>query len=108
MSALGARRLPGGRSAEVKLVLRRRADKHIVYLGTKRGHRRMPFETEREDLIFTIRMALMKCRTSPRPERNEFVQTWQARTIVEHLERCGWKITEKDRDTVVKPTTIGA
>ena len=31
---------------------------------TKSEHRRMPFESDRDDILFTIRMGLMHCRTS--------------------------------------------
>ena len=52
----------------------------------------MPFETERDAILFTIRMGLMHCRTSPKPERNERVQRIQAEAVLSHLERCGYRI----------------
>ena len=68
----------------------------------------MPFENELDALLFAIEQALRACRVSPKPERNEFIRRIQAKAIVEHLERCGWRIVKQDRDTEVKPTIIGA
>ncbi len=68
----------------------------------------MAFESEHEELFFCIEMALRHCSTSPKPERNEFTRRIQAKAIVEHLTRCGWRIVKEGRDTEVKPTIIGA
>ena len=59
---------------------------------TKHEHGRMPFENERDDIVFTIRMGLMHCRTSPKSERNERVQRIQAEAVFTHLERCGYRL----------------
>jgi hypothetical protein len=67
----------------------------------------MPFESERDDILFTIRMGLMHCRTSPKSERNERVQTMQAEAVLTHLERCGYRIVKTDEDRGVKPSNIG-
>ena len=55
----------------------------------------MPFETERDDILFTIRMGLMH-RTSPKSERNERVQRIQAEAVLTYLERCGYRIVKTD------------
>jgi hypothetical protein len=68
----------------------------------------MPFENERAELLFCMEMALMHCRTGPKAERNEFTRTIQAKAIVDHLERCGWRIVKDDRDTGLQPSNIGA
>ena len=65
----------------------------------------MPFETERDAILFTIRMGLMHCRTSPKPERNERVQRTQAEAVLPELERVGYLRTDEDRG--VKPSNIG-
>ncbi len=67
----------------------------------------MPFENERDDILFTIRMGLMYCRTSPKAERNERVQRVQAEATLSHLERCGYRIVKTDEDRGVKPSNIG-
>jgi hypothetical protein len=61
----------------------------------------MPFENERDDILFTIRMGLMHCRTSPNSERNERIRIIQAEAILSHLERCGYQ------DRGVRPSNIG-
>jgi len=76
-------------------------------LRTKDEHGHMPFETERDDILFTIRMGLMHCRTSPKPERNERVQRIQAETVLTYLERCGYRIVKTDEDCGVRPSNIG-
>jgi hypothetical protein len=67
----------------------------------------MPFENERDDILFTIRMGLMHCRTSPKSERNERVQPMQAKAVLRHLERCGYRIVKTDEDRGVRPWNIG-
>jgi hypothetical protein len=67
----------------------------------------MPFETELEDILFTIRMALMSCRTSPKPEHNEHIRNIQAPAVVERLERAGYRIVKTEEDRGVKPSNIG-
>ena len=67
----------------------------------------MPFENERDDILFTIRMGLMHCRTSPKSERNEHVQRIQAEAVLTHLERCGYRIVKTDGDREVRPSNIG-
>ena len=67
----------------------------------------MPFENERDDILFTIRMGLMHCRTSPKSERNERVRRMQAEAILNHLERCGYRIVKTDEDRGVRPSNIG-
>jgi hypothetical protein len=54
----------------------------------------MPFDTELEDILFTIRMALMSCRTSPKRERNAHTRRFQAEAIVERLEHAGYRIVK--------------
>lgn len=76
-------------------------------MRTKHEHSAMPFETELEDILFTIRMALMSCRTSPKPERNEHTRRFQAEAVVEHLERAGYRIVKTGEDRGVKPSNIG-
>jgi hypothetical protein len=67
----------------------------------------MPFETEPEDILFTIRMALMSYRTSPKSERNEHTRRFQAEAIVERLERAGYRIVQTGEDRGVKSSNIG-
>ena len=67
----------------------------------------MPFENERDDILFAIRMGLMRCRTSPKSERNERVQRIQAEAVLSHLERCGYRIVKTDEDRGVRPSNIG-
>jgi hypothetical protein len=67
----------------------------------------MPFDNERDAIIFTIRMGLMRCRISPKPERNERVRTVQAEAVLEHLERCGCRVLKTDEDKGQKPWNIG-
>ncbi len=67
----------------------------------------MPFESERDDILFTIRMGLMHRRTSPKRERNERVQRVQAEAVLTHLERCGYRIVKTDEDRGVRPSNIG-
>jgi hypothetical protein len=70
----------------------------------------MPLDTERDDLLFDMRMALMYClycRAGPKDERNERVRKVQAQAILDHLIRCGWTITRGDRNTDIKPSNIG-
>jgi hypothetical protein len=67
----------------------------------------MPFETELEDILFTIRIALMSCRISPKPERRDHVRAAQAEAVVEHLRRSGYRIVKTDEDCGVKPSNIG-
>ena len=66
----------------------------------------MPFESERDDILFTIRMGLMHCRTSPKSERNERIQRRQAEAVLAELERVGYRIIRTD-DRGVKPSNIG-
>jgi hypothetical protein len=47
----------------------------------------MPFESEHAELIFDLKMALMSCRVSPKPERHDRVRSIQAEHIIEHLRR---------------------
>jgi hypothetical protein len=68
----------------------------------------MAFENELDALLFAIEQALRSCRVSPKPERNEFIRRFQAKAIVEHLARCGWRIVKEERDTGQQPTNIGA
>ena len=88
---------------------RKRPTRRILYGSTqqeqKNEHGSMPFETERDAILFTIR--LMHCRTSPKSERNERVQTIQAEAVLSHLERCGYRIVKTDEDRGVKPSNIG-
>jgi hypothetical protein len=67
----------------------------------------MPFENERDDILFTIRMGLMHCRKSPKPERNERVRIIKAEAVLTHLERCGYRIVKTDEDRGVRPSNIG-
>ncbi len=67
----------------------------------------MPFETERDEIIFTVKMALMSCRISPKPERRDHIRQAQAERILEHLERCGYRVTRTDEDRGQKPSNIG-
>jgi hypothetical protein len=67
----------------------------------------MAFESEHEELLFCIEMALRHCRTSQKVERNEFTRRIQAKAIVEHLTGCGWKIVRDERDTGQQPSNIG-
>ena len=67
----------------------------------------MPFESERADLIFTIQMGVMHCRTSPKPERNERVRRVQAEAVLEHLQRCGYRVVKVDKDRGQQPSNIG-
>ena len=76
-------------------------------MRTKDEHSRMPFENERDDILFTIRMGLMHCRTSPKSERDERVQRIQAEAVLTQLERCGYRIVKTDEDRGVRPSNIG-
>lgn len=67
----------------------------------------MPFETELEDILFTIKMALLSCRITPKPERYDHVRTAQAEAIVERIERAGYRIVSTGEDRGVKPSNIG-
>lgn len=67
----------------------------------------MPFETELEDILFTIKMALMSCPISPKPERRDHVRKTQAQAVVEHLERAGYRIVSAGEDRGVQPSNIG-
>ncbi len=67
----------------------------------------MPFKNERDDILFTIRMGLMHCRTSPKSERNERVQTMQAEAVLTHPERCCYRIVKTDEDRGMRPANIG-
>ena len=67
----------------------------------------MPFETERDAILFTIRMGLMHCRTSPKSERNERVRRMQAEAVLAELERVGYRIMRTDEDRGIKPSNIG-
>ena len=67
----------------------------------------MPFESEPDDILFTIRMGLMHCRSSPKSERNERVQRIQAEAVLAELERVGYRIMRTDADRGVKPSNIG-
>ncbi len=69
--------------------------------------RLMPFDNERDDILFTIRMGLMHCRINPKPERNERVRTVQAASVLDHLERCGYRIVKCDGDRGQKPSNLG-
>ena len=53
-------------------------------------HADMPFENERDDILFTICMGLMHCRISAKPERREHVQRAQVECVLENLERSGY------------------
>ncbi len=52
----------------------------------------MPFENERDDILFPIRMGLMHCRISPKAEHREHVRRAQAECVLENLERSGYRI----------------
>jgi hypothetical protein len=67
----------------------------------------IPFETELEDILFTIKMALLSCRISPKPERQDYIRQEQAERILEDLERSGYRIVKIDKDRGVKPSNIG-
>ena len=67
----------------------------------------MPFENERDAILFTIRVGLMHCRTSPKSERNERVQRIQAEAVLAELERVGYRIMRTDEDRGVRPSNIG-
>jgi hypothetical protein len=67
----------------------------------------MPFDDPRVDILFCIRMGLMHCRTSPKPERNERVRRVQAEAMLDHLERCGYRVVKIEEDSDVKPSNIG-
>ena len=60
-----------------------------------------------DDIFFCIRMGLMHCRVSPKPERNERVRRIQAEVILEHLERCGYRVVQTDEDRGLKPSNVG-
>jgi hypothetical protein len=69
----------------------------------------MPFESERDELLFCVKMALMHCgKVILKPERNEEMRGIQAKAIVEHLERSGWRIVKDGHDANVRPSNIGA
>ena len=76
-------------------------------IGTNSEHSRMPFESERDNILFTIRMGLMHCRISPKPERNERVQRIQAEAVLAELERVGYRIIRMDEDRGVRPSNTG-
>ena len=67
----------------------------------------MPLDNERDAILFTIRMGLMHCKISPRPERNERVRTVQAVSVLEHLERSGYRVVSTGEDLGQKPSNIG-
>ncbi len=67
----------------------------------------MPFDDPRQDIIFTLRMALMHCRVSPKPERHDHIRHIQAEAILQHLERAGYRIVRTDESREVKPSNIG-
>ena len=67
----------------------------------------MPFETELEHILFTIKMALLSCRITPKPERYDHVRNAQAKAIVENLERAGYRIVSTGEDRGVRPWNIG-
>ena len=64
----------------------------------------MPFDNERNDILFMIRLRLMHNRISPKAER---VHTAQAASVLEHLERCGYRIVKCDEDRSQKPLILG-
>ena len=67
----------------------------------------MPFENERVEILFTIRMALMHCRTSPKAERHEHVRRVQADAVLTQLERCGYRIVQTGEGRGIRPSNIG-
>ena len=67
----------------------------------------MPFDSERDEIIFTIKMALMSCRITPKPERYDHVRNAQAERILEDLERSGYRIVKTGEDRGVRPWNIG-
>jgi len=67
----------------------------------------MPFDSERDALIFDLRMALLSFRIGPPNERSDSIRRIQAAHIIAHLERCGWQIEKVQRDTGQKPSNIG-
>jgi len=67
----------------------------------------MPFETEQEAILFNIKMALLSCRITPKPERYDHVRTAQAEAIIESLERAGYRIVKTGEDRGVRPLNIG-
>ena len=68
----------------------------------------MPFDNERNDILFMIRLRLMHNRISPKAERNERVHTAQAASVLEHLERCGYRIVKCDEDRSQKPSILAS
>jgi hypothetical protein len=67
----------------------------------------MPFDDPREDILFCIRMGLMHCRVSPKPERNERIRRVQAEAVLDHLERYGYRVVKAEEDCGQQPSNIG-
>ena len=65
----------------------------------------MPFEDPREDILFCI--GLMHCRIGPKPERKERIRRVQAEAVLDHLERCGYRVVKIEEDRGQQPPNVG-